>query len=243
MPLLNRSNRIPLYIQLKEEIIEKIEEGKWKPGDAIPTESELQKLYKISRITVRQALGELVSSGTLALIQGKGTFVAEPKLEPIRPALTSFTKDMAEQGNRTSSRVLNFDEVKATDRLKRIFKNPNLDMLQVLERVRLVDGVPVGIHKSYLNLGVLPGINLEKYDLVKGSLYEALRLEGAVMGPAEETIEAGQANAVEADLLDIPAGSPVLLISRTTYLKSGDVFEYVKMVYRGDKYKYSVKLS
>ncbi|GMX66764.1 GntR family transcriptional regulator [Paenibacillus elgii] len=242
--MLNREYKLPLYIQLKEAIVEKIEQGHWLPGNAIPTESELQKLYDISRITVRQALGELVADGVLTRIQGKGTFVSETKLEPIRPGLSSFTKDMASKNNEIRAKVLWFGEEAASDRLKRVFGETGRElMLTVLERVRYVNGVPIGMHKAYLNTKLMPGAKLSGYDFTKDSLYEALLVEGIRLGEADETIEAGLADEQQASLLQIEPGAPVLLITRVTKLEDGRLFECTDMVYRGDKYKYAVKLT
>lgn len=242
--MLNRDYKLPLYIQLKEEIVEKIEQGHWQPGKAIPTESELQKLYDISRITVRQALGELVADGVLTRIQGKGTYVSETKLEPIRPGLSSFTKDMANKNNAVHAEVLWFGEEQASGRLKRVFGETGKDLpLTVLERVRYVNGVPIGIHRAYMNTALMPGVKLANYDFTKESLYEALAAEGVRLGAAEETIEAALVNAKQASLLNIEMGSPVLLVTRVTKLEDGRLFECTDMVYRSDKYKYAVQLT
>jgi GntR family transcriptional regulator len=240
--VIDRKNPLPLYVQLKEAIIEKIENGEWTAGEVIPTELELQNTYSLSRTTVRQALGELVSNGILTRIQGKGTYVSEPKLEPTRPDLTGFTQDMSEKGYYVNSKVLEISQKRANERLQRKFHiGANADVLQI-DRIRLVDNLPIGIHNVYLNISVVPHINLDRYDLSTHSLYEALRAEGVKLGEAEETVEASLADERHAELLDIPKGSPVLMLTRVLNMEDGRPLEYSKMVYRADKYKYSIKL-
>ncbi|MBP1993736.1 GntR family transcriptional regulator [Paenibacillus eucommiae] len=243
MAKVNRENRLPLYVQLKEVIIEKIDNKEWLPGDAIPTEMELQKIYKVSRITVRQALGELVSSGILTRAQGVGTFVASPKLEPIRPDLTGFTQDMNEKGHQVSSLILHHTAVKASEKLQRIFHiQPTAEVMK-LERIRLVDGLPIGLHRTFLNTSITPQVELDKYDFTTDSLYTALAAEGVHLGGAEESVEASLADDSQASVLHISTGAPVLLLTRLTKLKDGTPYEYTQMVYRADKYKYTIKLS
>lgn len=240
MVVIDRKNPIPLYIQLKEFIVQKIENNEWVTGELIPSEIELQNQFNLSRTTVRQALGELVSAGVLERIQGKGTFVAKPKLEPKRPDLTGFTHDMKDKGHQITSEVLKQSVVRSNDKLIKLFRNNN-DVFN-LERIRYVDGLPVGYHKAFINISVTPFVNLDKYDFSADSLYEALVQEGVVFGEAEETVEADVADDYYAELLNIPTGSPVLILTRTVYLEDGIPYEYTKMVYRSDRYKYSIKL-
>ncbi|WP_083633436.1 GntR family transcriptional regulator [Alkalihalophilus pseudofirmus] len=242
MVIIDRKNPLPLYVQLKEAIIEKIENREWLAGEVIPTEFELQEQYNLSRTTVRQALGDLVTSGTLTRIQGKGTFVAEPKFEPTRPGVTGFTQDMIDKGHSVSSKLLDFSMVEASDRVSRIFNIEKNTMVLKIDRLRFVDEIPIGIHEVFLNVSITPGLQLEKYNLANVSLYEALRNEGIDLGEADETVEANVADEREAELLDISTGNLVLILNRTLSLKNGKPFEYTKMVYRADKFKYSIKL-
>jgi GntR family transcriptional regulator len=234
---ITRKNPLPLYYQLKEAIIERIENEEWEPGSLIPTELELQKTYGLSRTTVRQALGELVTAGILTRVQGKGTFVAEPKLEPIRPDITGFTQDMSDKGYHVSSVVMALRRVQASRKLQRLFHLEEGALALELRRIRLVHNLPIGVHETYLNVSITPGLELEKYDFAKDSLYVALAREGIHLGEAEETVEPGLADDVQSELLQIPVGALVLSLTRVTRLKDGRPFEYARMVYRADKYK------
>jgi GntR family transcriptional regulator len=239
---ITRENPLPLYHQLKEAIVEKVENGEWLPGNPIPTELELQKTYKLSRTTVRQALGELVAAGTLTRMQGKGTFVAEPKLEAIRPAITSFTHDMSEKGYMVSSIVLECGDSVANSKIQRLFQLGNDTHIFQLNRIRLVQGVPIAIQHVSLNIALTPAIHLEHYDFSQASLYRALAHEGVHLWEAEETVEPELADPMQAELLQIPLGALLLSLTRVTNIRDGRPFEYAQTTYRADKYKYSIKL-
>ncbi|MGM0877151.1 MAG: GntR family transcriptional regulator [Bacillota bacterium] len=240
--LIDRKNRLPLYIQLKDIIIQNIENQVWVTGDMIPTEKELQEQYRLSRTTVRQALTELVSEGVLERIQGKGTYVSAPKLEPVRPGVTSFTQDMNSQGKQVQSIILEEGYVESSTKVKRAFGLAEDEMVYKLVRLRLVDHVIIGYHEVYLHPAFTKNINFSIYDFTKDSLYEVLEREGVVWGESDETVEASLAGDVYGPLLKIDSASPILKLSRLTRLNNNRPLEYTTHVYRADKYKYSVKL-
>src|SRR3990172_1738207 len=113
MPVLSKKNKLPLYYQLKAIIEERIESGEWAPGAQAPSERELCEQFKISRITVRQALAELVVEGRLTRDQGRGTFVAKPRIEQQLTQLTGFTQDMQARGQRPGATVLQLEAATA----------------------------------------------------------------------------------------------------------------------------------
>lgn len=239
---IDRKNRLPLYIQLKDVIIQNIENNIWITGDMIPTEKELQEQYRLSRTTVRQALTELVSEGVLERIQGKGTYVSAPKLEPLRPGVTSFTQDMNSQGKQVQSIILDERFVEGSSKVIRAFGLDQGEMVYKLERLRLVDQVIIGYHEVYLHPVFTKNINFSLYDFTKDSLYEVLEREGVVWGESDETVEARLAGDVYGQLLEIDSTAPILKLSRLTRLKNNRPLEFTTHVYRADKYKYSVKL-
>ncbi|WP_408011230.1 GntR family transcriptional regulator [Pseudalkalibacillus sp. A8] len=242
MALISRQNPLPLYIQLKEVIIEKVEKQVWKPGDTLPTEMELQKMYNVSRTTVRQALTELVTEGVLERIQGKGTYVAEPKLQPIRPELTGFTQDMSAKGHEVHSIVLEAENVECSEKLQRIFNLAPMSKVFKLVRLRLVDNTVIGYHEAFINYHLTPHIDFKDYDFAKESLYLTLAKEGITWGESDETVEASLAGDAQSKYLKIPSTAPVLKLSRVTRLQDGRPYEYTNMTYRADRYKYSIKL-
>lgn len=238
---IDRKNPLPLYIQLKDLIIEKVDSEEWKRGEVIPTELELQENLKLSRTTVRQALTELVFEGILERQQGKGTFVAEEKLNPMRPDLTGFTKDMKAQGHDVKSIIIN-EEMVINRNANRNLNIPSDEKVLKLERIRLVDGIPIGHHDTYLNVSATPNLRLNKFDFTNESLYSSLEQDGIIFGDSNETVEAALPNESYAKILKIDPLMPVLKLKRIARLEDGTPYEYSNMVYRADKYKYTTKL-
>src|SRR5436305_14943238 len=106
MPILERSNPLPLYYQLKEVLRQQIQAGHLAPHTAIPSEPELVARYHVSRATVRQALSELVNEGLLYRQHGKGTFVCEPRVQQTQSELTSLTEEIQRRGKSRVSLLL-----------------------------------------------------------------------------------------------------------------------------------------
>lgn len=238
--MLDNSSPLPLYFQLQEIIRKKIMDHIFNPGDIIPTEKELEKIYNVSRITVRNAINGLVFEDLLIKKQGKGTIVAFPKMqEDGNTALQSFTEKMKKQGKITSTEVLNVLRIPATDRLLEHL-DINLDeQIIYAKRLRKVDGEPIALFENYISTRT--GVS-EKEDF-SGSVFELLENKyGIKIFSSDKVIEAGLANKEDADFLKISAGDPVLIIRYTTYDDNNNRIEYSEGVYRADKYKYMVRL-
>lgn len=119
--MINKNSPIPIYYQLAEHIKQLIEKGDLSPGDSLPAEREYAEQYQISRMTVRQAFTQLVNAGYLSRRQGKGTFVAERKLEQPLQGLTSFTEDMKVQRARVlANEFIHFQIIPATSQISQL---------------------------------------------------------------------------------------------------------------------------
>ena len=239
---IRKNSPLPLYYQLKELLKERIESGALRPHERLPSERELEEQFGISRMTARHALSELELEGYAYREQGRGTFVAEPKLRQGLLRLTSFTEDMEARGLRPGARVLEVRLLsQAPELLSRFKAEPGEEFVKI-ERVRLADGEPMALEISFLRRRFCPGI--EGLDLTDRSLYETLRERfGLELGWAEQTIEAKLADEYEAEVLGVQVGTPMLLMERTTYLTDGSTpIEYVRSSYRGDRYKLYVEL-
>lgn len=238
---LDKESPIPLYLQLKEILLDWIERGEFDPHDRLPSERELCNEFEISRVTVRQALNELAHERQIYSRVGKGTYVAEPKIDQNLQVLTSFTEDMHSRGLVASAKLLGADFIPASPKLAAILHiQPGAEVVK-LERLRLADDIPMALETAHLPHHLCP--NILQYDLATRSLYEILRTQYRLkLAKAKQTIEATLANEREAELLDLSMSSPILLMERTTFLEGGQVIEYVKSAYRGDKYKLHVVL-
>jgi GntR family transcriptional regulator len=211
------------------------------PGSPIPTERSLAAQFDVSRTTVRQALADLTVEGRLLRVQGKGTFAAEPKVAQ-RLQLSSYTEDMRAQGREPSSKLIDISEIPAEGELTTLLGIRSGAKVLRMQRLRLADNEPMAIETTHLPLGRFRG--LRKYLQPGGSLYQVLRERFDVeMGHAEETIETALAGPHEAELLGADVGMPMLLLSRHSFDTAERPVEWVRSVYRGDRYKFVAELN
>lgn len=241
---IDRQASTPLYIQLKDMIAAEIREGALQPGARLRSEAELERTHRVSRITVRQALGALVQDGDLYRVPGKGTYVAVPKVAPLA-AFTSFSENMAAQWLTPSYRVLSVAWVAPPPAARDELALGGGEQALRLERLLLANGEPMCLQDGYYPERALGAARdlLTPEALGATSLYRLLegRL-GLRLWKAEETVEPAIANREEVRQLGIARETPVLVVRRRSYLVSGDPIETVKLVFRGDTYRYRVDL-
>ena len=236
LPALDRHSVIPLYIQIKQGLLDRINSGDLRAGQPIPSEEDLARRLRVSRMTARQALKSLCDLGVAYSQKGKGTFVSGLKAEKNIRQVLSFSQDTASRGAKPGSRMLSFDKVPANTEVAKALQLRGGERVLRLRRVRLADGLPMGIETAYLPHKLFPDL-MERFE-PGGSLYETLAKSYAVqIAIADEVVEAGQVDKADAKQLQIATGSPVFLFTRTSHLENGKPIEFVKSVYRGDHYK------
>jgi GntR family transcriptional regulator len=236
----DHSSPLPLYRQLREVLLALLKEREFQEGDPFPTERELELTYQVSRITVRRALDELIREGYLVARQGKGTFVAKPKINRHVPQMRSFSQEMAEQGRLPGSRLLSLGHQRVGRRISNALSLPEDSWVWVVERLRLADEEPICISLVYLNLP--PQITLTPVELEQEpSLWKIMEAKGIHFAYREESIQAIAAGAREAELLLIEPGVPLLFVEGIVYSDRGDPIEYHQMQNRGDRYIYTVQ--
>jgi GntR family transcriptional regulator len=233
-----RIARVPKYYRLKRHLLDMTR--MMPPGTPVPPERTLATEFDTSRTTVRQALQELVVEGRLERIQGKGTFVAKPKVSQALQ-LTSYTEDMRAQGLEPTSQLLEIGYITADDRLAGLLEISAGGRVLRIERLRLASGEPMAIETTHLSAKRFPALrrSLVRYT----SLYAALaEVYGVHLAEAEETIETSLATPREAGLLATDVGLPMLMLSRHSVDAAGEPVEWVRSVYRGDRYKFVARL-
>jgi GntR family transcriptional regulator len=237
-PELGVEPRVPKYYRLKKHLVELTEA--LAPGSPLPPERSLAEKYGTSRTTVRQALAELVIEGRLQRIQGKGTFVAKPKVSQ-ELQLVSYTEDMRHHGLSPETRILDIGYVTADERFAQLLGiRPGGRALRI-HRLRLADGEPMSIDTSLLPARRFPGLRKELPR--HRSLYETLATAYDVhLAEAEETIETVLATPDDAGLLGVDVGLPLLLLSRHAFDTAGEPVEWAQSLYRGDRYKFITRL-
>lgn len=243
---LDRQSALPLYVQLKEALLDEIRNDGVQPGDRLPTETEIEGRFEVSRTTVRLALQALVQDGVVERLQGKGTFVAPPQISH-RPALTSFTENMRSQGLTPSRRVL---ESELRDAPGYLLPSLGLDesnrTCRFLRRLLLADGEPVAVAETWLPVEFVgrDDVLFEPVQLEENSLYELLSHPPISLELARgvETIRSGLAEADVASLLRCSQGDPILIVDRVSSNPEGRVVELTRLTFDGVRYHYRTEV-
>ena len=224
----------PLYVQLMEELETSIRNGVYKPGDKIMTEAEMAREYGVSLITVRKAVGSLMEKGLVVRKQGKGTFVTKPKYSRNMKKLQSFTEMCEQMGVKPGARVLENRLIAADKKVAdRLGIEPGSNVVYI-SRLRLADGEPVQVEKSYFPLKY--AFLLEE-DLNDGSMFECLKEKaGAKVASSEKMIELCGATAEEAALMDVKKGDYLLFVKSTAYDENGEPMYAGIQLINGDRF-------
>lgn len=233
-----RDSPVPLYLQIKDYIRLNIKTGVFAVGSKIPSERQLAEQFGVNRLTVNKAISELAQEGVLSSQVGKGTYVCPPKINQTLQSLTSFTEDMQNRGQVASSRVLAACVEGASDEVaQELSILPGTEVFKLV-RLRLADGQVIALEESHLVYALCPGI-VDQFDFTHESLYRVLREHyGLRLTHARQVMEAQVARGREYKDLDLKPGMPVLKIVRVTYNDQNRPIEYVRSVYRGDRYKF-----
>jgi GntR family transcriptional regulator len=222
--------------QLKEQLLTLVEQHS---GGRLPPERELAERLGVARETLRRALSDLEHEGLLDRRQGAGTFVSgQPLVKQLQ--LMSFSEDMRERGLVPSSEVLSVKEMGANAKLAQKLKlTPGAPLLEV-KRLRFANDEPMALETVYLIKARAPEIEAEQ--LRTGSLYELLQRAGIVIRSAVQEVQATVLSEEEADLLEVPAFSPSLLVERLVLGSNGDIVEFARTLYRADRYRFEVNV-
>jgi GntR family transcriptional regulator len=210
-------------------------------GEAIPSERRLSSDLGISRLTVRAALDDLVRDGYLERRHGAGTFVSEPKIAQ-QLTLTSFSEDMRRRGMVAGSRTIELRETHAGAAVGRALNISPDARVTLIRRLRLADGEPMALETLHVPAAIVPGLTREL--LEDSSFYDLLEREyGVVIATGTQSIEPTVTSDEESALLGVPLHSPAFLFERTSRTVSGETVEFVRSLYRGDRYRLVAELS
>ncbi len=239
---IDRLSAMPYYVQVRDTIQARIHAGVWRPGDQLPGEPELCRMFAVSRTVIRQALNDLVNKGLLIREKGKGTFVAQPKIrESLVQKLTGFYQDMVEQGHTPKAQVLRQESIPASQKVADYLQISPGTAVIAIERLRFVQDVPIQLVTTYIPFSLCPALLDE--DLSGQSLYAILEQTcGVFIGRGRRSIEAVPANEHEARLLRVQKGAPLILLDSVSFSSDGTAVEYYHALHRGDRTRFEVEL-
>lgn len=234
-----QTNDKPLYLQLVDTL-EIIIRDNMEPNEKLFSERELTQVYGVSRITVRLALQELEKRGLVYKKHGKGTYVSEISNSAVDLSQAySFTEQMRRIGKIPSTKILSFSTILVTDFIAQQLQISLGDQVFELERLRLADGIPMMLERTYVPVEIFPQLSKERLEELP--LYEIFFEDyGQQIRLAEEEFYASIALDNEANLLRIPNSSPVLHLIRKTYNDRNRLIEFTFSIARGDQFRYKV---
>jgi DNA-binding GntR family transcriptional regulator len=236
--VLDRNSPVPLYYQLSQQLEAAIASGAIAPGERIDTEVEIAERYGLSRPTVRQAIQELVNKGLLVRRRGVGTQVVPSQLRR-RVELTSLYDDLERAQHRPSTRVLALEPRRADATVAAALGIAVGDEVLYVERLRFDGEAPLAHMHNWLPGDVLTA---QPDELESGGLYDLMRRAGVQMRVANQRIGARAADRIEARLLDVKTGAPLLVMERTAFDDTGRAVEFGKHAYRSDSYSFETTL-
>ncbi len=246
---LDRNGNIPLVYQLGEAIRDKIVRREYSPGEPIPTEDRLQKFYGVSRTTVRLALAKLVNEGYIRRQQGKGTYV-NPRGLVAKCKSKAFSRDIF--GVKSTTQIILSAEMKARTEVLHFGRElPSEDVAEKLginekdpvlhfERVRYADDKPLVLERSWIPAAQCPDLKRED---IKGSLYLVLfKKYHHHIAAAHQSLRAILASKLDADILGLQIGEPVMLVHGVTYLDDGRAIEAQESHFRAESIEFIIEL-
>ena len=233
----------PLYQQIKSLLVQSLERGEWKPGEAIPSEMELAARFQVSQGTVRKAVDELAAENLLIRRQGKGTFVSTHQEPRVRFRFLRLAPIEGEP-KPAQSQILECKRLRASTDMARRLELRAGDPLIMIRRLLSFSGVPTVVDDIFLPGALFKGLNNDVLQRYSGPLYGLFESEfGVSMVRAEESLRAVAADDERATLLQVQPGTPLLQVDRTSYTYANRPVELRTGHYLTDQYYYRNSLN
>ena len=234
----------PLYQQIKALMVRDLQAGVWRPGEAIPSETELAVRFKVSQGTVRKAIDELATENLLVRRQGKGTFVATHAEQTTQYRFLRLQPDDGVTDGGTQRRFIDCRRLRAPAEVARALGLRSGDAAIQIKRVLSLRGVPVVFDEIWLPAAPFKGLTAERLSGYRGPMYGLFESEfGVRMIRAEEKIRAVAADAQSAELLAVAVGAPLLLVERLSLSYGDKPVELRRGLYNTQSHHYRNELS
>ena len=233
--MIDKNSPIPVYYPLKNDFIKKIASGVWKAGECISSERELCEIYDVSRMTIRQAIGELVQEGILTRKKGKGTFVCEQKVN--QKDMMSFTEMIKQSGRSLETKVVEFEIIDTPEDIQDVFI---LDRLYKISRKRIVDNECIAVETVYIPVDYCGHLNKE---MLEGSLYKVLEGFGYIITNSNSSIVAVNVDDEIRKILECEIDTPILKVVSKTFTNTDKLLFLEEAFYKSDKFTLQVNIS
>ncbi|MEW5956977.1 MAG: GntR family transcriptional regulator [Chloroflexota bacterium] len=235
------SSPTTLYHSLGHIIRSKIQSGEWAVGQQIPSEREMMQIFNISRATVRQGIENLVKEGVLHRIQGKGTFVAPPKIEQGVLRLMEFSDVVKQNGLKPSGHLLGKEHIVPPPNIRQLLALSDLEQVVWLQRLLRVNETPILIETSYFPAARFPNL-LEAYDGLEEPHKFVYKHYGIRVTRARETFEPVILEDKEAHVLGTQGGFPALWVEHLAFEATEKPVAYLTSLLRGDRCRFYTDL-
>jgi len=232
---------VSLYIRIRETLREQIKQGDLRPGQKLPSASELAAQFGVSRMTARQGISDLIDEGLLYRRRGIGTFVAQVHVERDHNRLNGFFDTTEAEGFDFEFRLLCREVVPANLMIAKALVLQEGELTIRIKTLRLAHGVPVTMHDEYVPYKLCPALLQE--DLRCRSAWQVMETYGYRVKHAVQEVEAKPADAEIAKLLEMKKGAPILYKQRTILAEDGTPLEFTLCYNRGDRYLLKMTLS
>ncbi len=227
----------PVYMQIVDTLLDRIESAELTPGDRLPSERALAAEFTVNRRTIRQALEVLERRGLVERRRGAGTFVSEPRLERGAAEFFHFTERIRERGFAPGAQVLSLEEVAPSPTVATELELAPGAMIYRCHRLRSINAQPILIETFALPADLVPGF--ERCDVGQRSVYDVMRTEyGIEVEYARQSLEAVALSEIEAQWLGATPGAPAMLERRLAYDKKGRPVDHGTDLYRGDRIRF-----
>ena len=232
---------VPLHISISETLRQQIEAGDYQPGEKLPSEHQLMEVFNVSRITVRQAVANLVSQGLATAQQGKGVFVTPQKkvAYSLASPLIFLEQDLAHKGIQLTFKNLTFRKVQVPQAVQATLQLPRKSTVYFQEKLLSMDGAVGAIDKSYIvsELG-----QRFRAQLKRQMTFPTLEAQGIAIERIDAVIECTHADYEMSGHLEVPLGQPLIVYRYTTYAADQQPILYGETISRADRFCYSLSL-
>lgn len=243
MSILDKNSPLPIYFQIQEFLKNKISSGEWQSGERIPSEQALSEMLNVSRMTIRQALNNLVKESLISRKRGIGTFVSVKdgiEVEESLQSLRSFSEDITSIGMTPTNKLLGLSTTEADEYLAEVLGVDSGSEIIKIERCRLANEHPIAIETTYIPKHL---VNRIDEHVLNHSLYEYFEVTlGYSIKKATKWIKASIMTERDSKILETSEDSPALELHQVTYINEGIPLEYVSCIYRADRYRFTIDI-